>query len=235
MIWFVSGLLFSGEATPGFTPEHIEYFYKKPAGEGPFPVIFLLHRFQYPDQNVGGKQLVELGWLDRFVKEGVVAASISIPGFGNSAGQRDYVGPDSQQAVIAAMNHFRLYPFVDRTKVGIYGVSRGAMLASMIGALYSGLTFQILESGIYDLLSPRPDLPDYLEGIRENMKMEAGMTEEALMLRSAVYHTSRVTAKTLILHGEFDDRHGLPSAIKLHEGLIKEGKASYFNANSALN
>ncbi len=113
--------------------------------------------------------------------------------------------------------------------MGIYGISRGAVLASMVPKYAPSLSLQILESGFYDLTNRDSLLPDYLSGMKKNMILETGGTPKALMERSALYNTEYIHGKTLILAGEFDDRRPLPSSLALHEKLILEGKQSQIN------
>src|SRR4029077_17389637 len=77
----------------------IEFYTLKPEGSGPFPVMFMLHGSQAPEENVGGRQYVDLHWMENFTKMGIMAVSISQPGFGHSEGSRDWCGPASQTAV----------------------------------------------------------------------------------------------------------------------------------------
>ncbi len=206
----------------------IEFFSLKPTGNGPFPIIFLLHGYQPPENSLGGKQLVEYGYLDRFVKEGIVAVSVSIPGYGNSTGTRDFGGPDSQNAIIAVINHFKTFNFIDSSKMGIYGISRGAQLAGMVASRSQDISVQILESGFYDLVSFCSEIPEYLDGIKNSIFQEGGNTYEALVERSPLYHANSTRAATLILQGEFDDRRQLPSAQLLHAKLLDQGIESLF-------
>lgn len=205
-------------------PNHnrIEFFYVKPEGTGPFPVMFMLHGYQAPEQNLGGgKQLIDLQYADNFVGQGIVAVSISVPGFGLSEGAQDLAGPDSQRAIKAVIDYFKTLDFIDGSRMGIYGISKGAMLASMVSAQCPELMCQILEAGRYDLLNVAP-MPEYLKGIHDEI-LRIGCTREALIERSAVYHVDNVKAATLILHGALDDRKTLASAQLLHEKLIAQG------------
>lgn len=209
---------------PERSDHRIEFFTLRPKGDGPFPVLFLLHGHQPPQQSLGGKQLTQLPWLNRFLSEGIVSVSISIPGFGNSDGDRDFCGPDSQKAIAAVIEHFRHLPYIDSQRMGIYGVSKGATLASMVHSYTSCLALQILEAGWYDLTTCLDLLPDYLEKIKMNLILETGGSISALKQRSAVYHLQSQPAETLILVGELDDRRTLPSAKAFHEKLCACGK-----------
>lgn len=206
--------------------ELIEFFYLKPEGDGPFPVMFLLHGAQFPDKTdktLGGKQFVGYGHLEKFNNEGMIAVSISAPGYGNSTGNRDSSGPDSQKAVIDVINHFKKMPFVDTNKMGLYGISKGAILGSMVSVHSPDIALQILEGGNYDQLSRYAIMPDYLHVILDTFIKESDGSVQALIERSAIFHTDKIHAATLILQGEFDDRKGLVSAEILHKKLLEKG------------
>lgn len=215
-------------SNPHKKSNQLEFYMLKPSGEGPFPIMFLLHGYQPSDSSVGGKQLVDYGYLERFEKIGVIAVSISVPGYGNSDGERDFGGVESQNAIIAIIDHFKTLSFVNGAKMGVYGISRGAQLAGMVSSCYSTLSLQILESGFYDLVSFDAGIPAYLEGIQNSMIEEGGDSLEALIERSPLYHTDSTNAATLILQGEFDDRRQLPAAQKMHDLLSKRGVESKF-------
>jgi hypothetical protein len=227
---FFFNCLFSNEIEESFiinphTHEKIEFFFLKPSNEGPHPVIFIIHGDQ-PNPSKGGKQLVEAGYLQKFTNENVLAVAVSIPGYGNSEGLRDYAGPRSQQAIGEVIYHFSQLPFVNPSKMGLYCISKGAILGSMIHRYSPPLALQILEAGAYDLILRSSELPTYLHRILDVIKQETENTEGALKERSAVYHTQHVKANTLILHGEVDDRMGLSSAKQLHSLFLSQGKKS---------
>lgn len=209
-------------AHPEKAQHRVEYFFQKPLGEGPFPIMFL----PVANHPKGALALVEFGYLDRFVNQGIAAVAISAPGFGKSDGKVDFAGPHSQKAILAVVDVFKTLPFVDRSRMGIYGMNRNATLASIVSAHCPDLAVQILESGEYDLTSRREYLPNYLKalGLQEGLYQE---TLESLMDRSSLYHTETMHQTTLILHGEFDNHYGLPSAIALHQKLEDQGVKSY--------
>ncbi len=204
----------------------IEFFTLRPQGNGPFPVMFLLHGYQRPENSTGGEQLVQGGYLATFAKEGMLAVSISIPGHGHSEGTRDFSGPKSQKAIAAVIDYFAELPDVDPQRMGIYGGGKGATLASMVHKYTPQLALQILEGGWYDFTTFFSLLPEYLDGIFMNLVAEAGSLRKNLIERSAVYNTEYIHSKTLILLGEFDDRRTRPSSVALHKKLRAEGKDS---------
>jgi len=203
----------------------IESFFLKPEGEGPFPIVFL----PVANHPKGAKALVDFGYLDRFVNLGIACVAISAPGFGASTGEKDFSGPNSVNAMIKAIDHFSSLPFIDSSRMGVYGMNRNATLASLVSAHCSALSLQILESGEYDLTSRRENLPNYLKalGLQESLLEESGGNEEALKDRSSLYQATLMHQTTLILHGEFDNHYGLPSAKALHQKLVDQGVLAY--------
>lgn len=211
---------------PSQSENQIEFYYAVPDGPGPFPVLFILHGHQSIKRTTGGKELVTLHYLHRFVSEGIMTVAISAPGFGLSGGQRDFSGPYSQKAVLAVIDHFKQQPYVNPTRIGVYGMCIGATLASMVCANCQEISIQILESGCYDLVTGLGSIPD------SNQMGEISHHEKALIERSALYHAEKLKASTLIVHGSQDDARGLSSAKELHKTLNNLGHESHLKVYS---
>ncbi len=64
--------------------------------------------------------------------------------------------------------------------MGIFGMSRGATLGSMVAVNNSDISLLILESGNYDQISRKTTTPTYLNGILENISKEAGDSKKPL-------------------------------------------------------
>lgn len=214
---------FSLEAT--FIPHpqnynyQIEFFVSKPEGKGPFPVMFLLQPYQSDKNNIGGKEYVDNFTSQKFVNEGIIAVAISTPGFGHSDGERDYCGEFSQSAIIGVIDHFKKMEDVDLKKLGLYGISRGAILGSLVSAQVPDLNLQVLESGFYDLASTYHSSPEYIHHLLKNLIVEHADSDEGLKSRSIIFHAQDVKAKTLLLQGELDPLRGLPSALTFQRQL----------------
>jgi len=86
--------------------------------------------------------------------------------------------------------------------MGIYGYSRGGMAASLLAVELDDVKAAVLGAGIYDFKKAFAD--STLPGVRENMKAETGMTDEAIRQRSPVLRMERLKCPVLILHGEKD-------------------------------
>src|SRR5262249_28345580 len=132
-----------------------------PRGRGPFPAILFVHGHQAPERP-GARVFARLerrprlatvdeGRLSLLRDRGWVAAAVSLPGYGASSGPPDYCGPRSQAAVRAALDRLLARRDVDRRKVVVYGVSRGAATASMEATGDPRIAALILVEGLYDL------------------------------------------------------------------------------------
>jgi pimeloyl-ACP methyl ester carboxylesterase len=111
--------------------KRVELFWTRPAGDGPYPVLLLIHGHQERLRN-GGEAFVRTGRLGVIATRGYVAAALSQPGYGDSDGPPDYCGPFTQDATMVAVDFLRRQPFVDSKRMALYGYSRGAIVASMV-------------------------------------------------------------------------------------------------------
>jgi len=181
----------------------IELYWTKSKGDEPRPAILFIHGHQ-KKRSLGGKEYVKFGALSNNAKFwGWVAAAISQPGYGKSDGPPDFCGFFTQETVLEAIEFLRQKPFVNPDKIILYGVSRGAIVASMIATKDSRLSAVILLSGIYDLVN---EYPTGFDGLDRAIEKESGTSHDSLKARSAIYYTQKIRAPILLLHGEYDDR-----------------------------
>ena len=196
----------------------IELFWTKPEGRGPFPAVLFIHGHQETQRN-GGEAYVLTGRLGIMARRGYVAAAVSQPGYGNSSGPPDFCGPYTQQATLVAIDFLRRQPFVNPNKVALFGYSRGAIVAAMVATLDPRLAAVVLGAGTYDFFTYRPTSP----GISRNLFAETGMSTEAFMARSAIYHVRQIRAPVLLLHGAADERIPVQQAEAFAEKLKAAG------------
>lgn len=207
---------------PAESTKRIEYFLAQPHGAGPWPMLVFVHGHQDGDRP-GGAVYATTGMLQRTAAKGILAAAVSQPGYGQSDGPPDFAGPRTQDAIIAVVEHLRGRRDVRSDRVGLYGYSRGAIAAAMVGVKLPSLRVLILGAGMYDVRDgyrrldrSRPEL----DGLAKNMEREIGT---AYAERSALPLAGRIQAATLLLHGEKDDRCPLQGAKQLAEALERSG------------
>ncbi len=211
--------------------EQVELFVATPDADGPRPVMLFVHGYQSEPQP-GGLAFAKLierpeiatideGRIQEMARRGYIAASVSQPGFGESVGPPDFCGPRTQAAVMAAFDYLLSLPNADRSRVVLYGVSRGAATASMVATQDERITGLILMAGVYDLEEFYPSGAPILD---ENIENETGVTPEAFAARAALRYAERIKAATLILHGSEDNRgHSLDQAKRLAGRLEANG------------
>lgn len=194
----------------------VELFIDRPQGDGPFPAMLFVHGHQSAPRP-GGRVFIRLerrpvlatvdeGRLEKMRRRGYVAAAVSLPGYGDTTGPADFWGPRSQRALEAALNHLAQLSYIDPDRIVVYGVSGGAATASMVATRVSSIRALVLVAGLYDLGQAYPTGDPGLDAYIER---EAGTTPEAFAARAALRYADRISATTLILHGEKDERGGV--------------------------
>jgi dipeptidyl aminopeptidase/acylaminoacyl peptidase len=148
-----------------------------------------------------------LPWAWPLLQAGYAVCLPSLVGYGMSDGEPDYCGPRTCEAAVAALDLFRAEPALDG-RIALWGVSRGAIVASQLVVRGCRVEAAVLQSGIYDLEQFYAS-PACVGRLRANIERETGgATAGALRERSAV-HLARpgtiVAARTLVLHGAEDD------------------------------
>ncbi len=208
----------------------VEYFWMAPEGKGPWPAIVFIHGYQAGNDTPGGKAFVDYGVLDSTSARGYVGISISQPGYGHSDGPPDFMGPATVMATEAVIRRFRGEPFVRGDRIGLEGVSRGAVVASLVAARDTMIRAMVLISGAYDFATP---LDSSTAAGRRNLARRAQVSSDiaaetdgsdgALRARSALFQVSHIRTPALILNGEQDDRTDPDQARMLAEGIRKNG------------
>lgn len=191
-----------------------------PLAEGKYPGLLLLPGFEGTSET-----LIGVGAF--FAQQGFACLAITPPGFGKSGGKRDFMGPASIDAFAVGFRNFARVSYVQSQKMGIFGYSRGAMAASLLAVkLEKEVRAAVFSSGVYDFR--RAYHQTRLDGIRENMKAETGMTEIAIFDRSSILHMDKLKCPVLITHGAIDANAPTNQAYLLRDRLIELKKEFEF-------
>jgi dipeptidyl aminopeptidase/acylaminoacyl peptidase len=192
--------------------QKIEGITIRPLADGKYPGLLLLSGMS------PAAYFINFGLI--FAEQGFVCLSVAEPGFGKSEGQRDFMGPNSIKAFAAGFEKFKHEPFVDADKMGVFGYSRGGMAASLLTIkLGKQVKAAVFGAGIYDFKRAYDETG--LDGIRENMKAESGMTETAIRERSSILQMQELASPVLIIHGENDINAPTDQAILLRDRLTE--------------
>ncbi|MGH9840965.1 MAG: alpha/beta hydrolase family protein [Blastocatellia bacterium] len=175
--------------------KNVEAISFKPDGDGPFPALLLI-----PGHATSARQWIPNGLT--FAAEGFACLAVTQPGYGKSEGPGDYVGPKTIKVLTEGYRRLQREPFADPKRMGIVGYSRGGMAASLLAVQLDDVKAVVLGAAIYDFKRAYDETE--LDGIRENMKAETGMTDEAVKQRSSILRMEKLNCPVLILHGQMD-------------------------------
>ena len=180
-------------SSEGNTVEAVSF---QPLDKGPFPGLLLIPGFE-------GTSMTLMPLAIVLARQGFASLSVAQPGFGKSQGKPDFVGPHTIKALIKGFRKLQREPYVDKNKMGIFGGSRGAMAASLMAVRLKDVKAAVFAAGIYEFKKAYDEIK--IEGIRENMLAETGMTHEAIKQRSSILQMQKLNCPVLILHGEKDE------------------------------
>lgn len=197
--------------------ETVEAITFRPVAAGKYPAVMLI-----PGYSRTALDYVPLGL--RLAREGYACVSISPRGFGKSTGKPDFVGPKTIDPMEACFRRFSKEDFADPSRMALFGYSRGAMAASLLSTRLTNkeLHAAIFAAGIYDFKKAYDEVT--LQGIKDNMEKEAGLSDEAVKARSSIYRMDKLPCPVLILHGEKDNNAPINQAHLLKDELAKLNK-----------
>jgi len=175
--------------------KNVEAISFQPVGEGKFPGLLLI-----PGHATTARDWIPSGLT--FARNGFAGLAVSQPNYGRSEGPGDFVGPKTLKVLTEGYRRFQRETYVDGKCMGIVGYSRGGMAASLLATQLDDLKAAVFGGGIYDFKRQYDEVT--FPGIRENMKSETGMTEDAIKQRSSILRMEKLKCPVLILHGEKD-------------------------------
>ncbi len=167
------------------------YLQKSEKQEAPF--LLFLHGAA-SDKGVGS---IAKSWFDHWVEKGYSVGAISMPGYGNTTGQKDFCGPVTiafLRTALEAMKHE-----LGVTEFGIIGFGQGSQAGILLAGGRDDVTCLVCSNGIYDLLrhlSPDDLLVQTL--IMKNYAVE--IEEEAFKMRSPMERVANIKTPVFILH-----------------------------------
>lgn len=184
----------------------------QPLGLQKSPGILLVPGYQGT-----ARSYITLGTI--LAQQGFAGLSVDHPGFGKSQMKPDFVGPKTIKALIAGFKKLKHEPYVDKEKMGIFGYSRGGMAASLLALQLKDVRATVLGAGVYDFKKAYDEVK--IEGIRENMKAESGMSDKGIKDRSSVLRMNKLRSPVLILHSETDENVPVSQAYLLRDRLTE--------------
>jgi dipeptidyl aminopeptidase/acylaminoacyl peptidase len=175
---------------------NIEAYVTRPEGEGPFPLVILLHGHSFFGR--GAEQV--LGAAQTFASQGCFATlSISLPGYGASDDVESSVVDATRRAVKDGVAFAKQLDWVDKRHLFFYGVSRGAIIAAALANEIAGVEGAVLYAGAYDLERLYRDTPSFW--VRKILNPNGEVNPKFINLLG---DGIKWTVPALILHGAQD-------------------------------
>jgi dienelactone hydrolase len=226
---------FNTPADRAASANEITGFLKKPASDGPFPAIVLLH-------TCGGiMDHVSKDWPNFLVELGYAALTVDTFGSRGKGGCPNGIRHGVMRAdALGALNYLGKQPFIDKKRIGVFGFSKGGIVVNMLAKRWMpddslkyrvGVSFygicKILLGKEGDILIPLMaifgDEDTEMEGcdeLKENALLKVSILEDAYhnfdveetsdrtnSLGTDMYYSREATEKAKKLVKAFLDQH----------------------------
>jgi|GEM_PF-6457467 len=204
------------------TGEHqIEIFIQAPTRKH-YPLLVFLHG---ASTDRGIKSLSK-DWIDHWSKKRYAVAAISLPGFGQTTGRKDFCGPFTLQCLHFALDAIKKE--LDVSDFGIIGFGQGSIAALLLATERSDIRCVVSSNGCYDVLSHLLKEDPLCKALLVK-NYAIAFDETDFNLRSPLARVSNIQSKVFVLHREGNQTIPLEEAIRFVDAMRDAGKECTFS------
>ncbi|WP_420421006.1 alpha/beta hydrolase family protein [Simkania sp.] len=137
-------------------------------------------------------------WCNHWLKKGYAVASISLPGYGDTSGQKDFCGPHTMLVVNEAVNHIK--ETLGVKDFGVIGFGQGGLAGALLSSMRDDVRLVVCTNGGYDFF--RHMFPgDPLLAILREKNYEIDIQDlDAIEARSLYSQVNKLKAPLFLLH-----------------------------------
>jgi dipeptidyl aminopeptidase/acylaminoacyl peptidase len=207
----------------------IPAYIRKPRGEGPFPVIVILHGGKYGKEATIGMGRAVRSPVADFIQQGWAIYSIDY------RPSDQFLLPIETDDSVLAVKALTAMPFVDAKRIGLMGGSHGANVSSRLVSRLDVAGAVLCAPAAMDLIeikraatAGKEPVVKILTKLVGDMEKERGATAEEIAKNPAKYGYSSamteiegVRCPILVINGRNDD-NSPPSIIAAYVGKLKQ-------------
>ncbi|MCK4934020.1 MAG: alpha/beta fold hydrolase [Simkaniaceae bacterium] len=158
-------------------------------------------------------------FFDHFLAKGYAIAAISMPGFGESTGIKDFCGPFTLNSLNSAIDFIKAK--LEVSDFGIIGFGQGGLAGLLLSLKREDMNCLVCANGVYDLFRHKV-LLSKLREIGYDFDIN---DDEALSLRSPMSHLSDLNTPTVILYRKNHPTVSAQEVSDFYNAMIAAGKS----------
>jgi dipeptidyl aminopeptidase/acylaminoacyl peptidase len=165
--------------------------------------------------------------LNPWVEKGFSVAAISMPGYGNSTGRKDFCGPRTMHSLNVAIDAIKESLHV--STFGMIGFGQGGLASVLLASQRTDIRCVVCANGGYDFERHKTPEDILMTVLRKNDYDFDIQDVNALEIRSATAHISTINAPLYLLHRKGNPVINEGEAIDFYQAMIAAGKECYLS------